>query len=353
MQQDLFTIIIPVYNAEKYLHKCINSVLSQKYKNFELILVDDGSTDNSGKICDEFAKKDSRIRVIHQKNAGPGAARNAALDIMNGKYFSFVDSDDYISPLYISEIILAFKDYDAQIVDIGLVVMCPKCNSFTNGGTHVVVFNGKDELIRDHFSENRQLWNTMTTKAFLTDKFKNYRFSSFFCGEDSEFILNTFSNCEKLVKTNKFLYVYRAYHESITRKKINSKHFDIVDVSLRDMQFCECSGVEIDSWEYIINNFINSCYSLMKRVALESSKENFVLELDNIKSVYYKVSEIARRHNVNITKQLIDDIDNFGNWANEYINKNRFEITISKLRHIVHNILAFIKTKINYEYTFR
>ena len=91
----------------------------------------------------------------------------------------------------------------------------------------------------------------------------------------------------------------------------------------------------------------------MKRVALESSKENFVLELDNIKSVYYKVAEIARRHNVNITTQLIDDIDNFGNWANEYINKNRFEITISKLRHIVHNILAFIKTKINYEYTFR
>ena len=90
------SIIVPIYNVEKYLSKCIESILSQTYKNIEIILVDDGSPDNSPQICDEYAKKDDRIIVIHKANGGVSSARNAGIDIATGKYIGFVDPDDYI-----------------------------------------------------------------------------------------------------------------------------------------------------------------------------------------------------------------------------------------------------------------
>ncbi|MCR8685715.1 glycosyltransferase family 2 protein, partial [Campylobacter ureolyticus] len=95
---------VPVYNVEKYLKKCIQSIINQTYKNLEIILVDDGSSDNSGKICDEFAQKDNRIKVIHKTNGGLSDARNAGLDGMSGEWVSFVDSDDFISPYYVENL---------------------------------------------------------------------------------------------------------------------------------------------------------------------------------------------------------------------------------------------------------
>ena len=95
------SIIVPVYNVEQYLDKCIKSILNQTFKDFELILVDDGSIDNSGEICDEYAKKDSRVKVIHKKNGGLAAARNTGLIIARGDYVGFVDSDDWIEPRYV------------------------------------------------------------------------------------------------------------------------------------------------------------------------------------------------------------------------------------------------------------
>ena len=96
MSNVMLSIIVPVYNVEKYIGKCIESIVNQTYKDLEIILVDDGSTDNSGKICDEWARKDKRIKVIHKKNGGLSDARNAGLDICTGDYIGFVDSDDYI-----------------------------------------------------------------------------------------------------------------------------------------------------------------------------------------------------------------------------------------------------------------
>ena len=90
------SIIVPVYNVEKYVERCIESIIKQSYKNLEIILIDDGSKDNSGKICDEYAEKDNRIKVIHKKNGGLSDARNTGLNIADGEYICFIDSDDYI-----------------------------------------------------------------------------------------------------------------------------------------------------------------------------------------------------------------------------------------------------------------
>ena len=115
MMNNLVSIIIPVYNAEKYLPKCIESVLSQTYKTFELILINDGSSDNSAEICATYAEKDSRIKPIHQKNAGVSAARNRGISEANGEYICFIDADDWIEKDYldhfISNIELSYSDF--------------------------------------------------------------------------------------------------------------------------------------------------------------------------------------------------------------------------------------------------
>ena len=99
--EDLISVIVPVYNVEKYLNKCIDSIINQTYKNLEIILVDDGSQDSSGKICDEYTKKDNRIKVIHKENGGVSSARNIGLNNATGEWIAFIDADDWVDEEYL------------------------------------------------------------------------------------------------------------------------------------------------------------------------------------------------------------------------------------------------------------
>lgn len=120
MANPLISIIVPVYNVEKYLPECIESILSQSYSNFELILVDDGSKDKSGIICDEYAKRDNRIKVYHKQNGGVSSARNLGLDNADGEWITFVDSDDIVEPNYLSSMVLYTENYDFSIIQFSL-----------------------------------------------------------------------------------------------------------------------------------------------------------------------------------------------------------------------------------------
>ena len=128
--QSLVSVIIPVYNTEKYLSRCIKSVLYSEYKNIEIILVDDGSIDSSGLICDSFAKEDDRIRVIHKSNGGLSSARNAGIDIAKGEYITFIDSDDYIHQKYIGYLLELLQMNKCNISQCELETGCNE--TFTN-----------------------------------------------------------------------------------------------------------------------------------------------------------------------------------------------------------------------------
>lgn len=119
MSKPLISVIVPVYNVEQYLPKCIDSILAQTYENLEIILVEDGTRDSSGLICDEYAKKDSRIRVIHKENGGLSSARNAGMEIARGEYFGFVDSDDWIEPEMYETLLAYSQKHDADVVCCG------------------------------------------------------------------------------------------------------------------------------------------------------------------------------------------------------------------------------------------
>ena len=115
LNHPLISIIVPVYKAEKFLHRCVDSILSQTYRNLEIILIDDGSPDRSGEICDEYAVQDNRIRVIHKENGGVSSARNVALDVCTGEYIAFVDSDDYIFPEMYEKMLSTLWEHDVDI----------------------------------------------------------------------------------------------------------------------------------------------------------------------------------------------------------------------------------------------
>ncbi len=115
MRIPLISIIVPVYAVEKYLDKCVHSLLNQTYRNLEIFLVDDGSPDNCGKMCDEYAQKEIRIKVIHKKNGGLADARNAAIDVATGEWIVFVDSDDYVEPDYVENLFSLTQKYDCKI----------------------------------------------------------------------------------------------------------------------------------------------------------------------------------------------------------------------------------------------
>ena len=138
--QPLISVIVPCYNVEQYLPKCIDSILSQTYRSLEVWLVDDGSPDRCGEICDEYARKDSRVKVIHKENGGLADARNVALDVMTGEYVVCVDSDDYISPTHIEGLYRLIEKYGA---DASVNTCCP----FPEGTTPYPVKKKEEEVV--------------------------------------------------------------------------------------------------------------------------------------------------------------------------------------------------------------
>jgi len=214
-QKDKISVIIPVYNVEKYLERCIRSVCEQTYTNLEIILVDDGSPDSCPLMCDEYAKKDKRILVIHKSNGGISSARNAALNVATGSYFFFVDSDDYIHPHAIEELYNTCITHDADI-SIGL--------HYVERGEQLLIedpiideleiyssFEGLKELVTDKTMRN-YAWN----KLFKSELFENIRFPEGKCYEDIATIYLLFHKAHKICRIPKYLYYYQMRDDSIS-----------------------------------------------------------------------------------------------------------------------------------------
>lgn len=225
MKKPLISIIVPIYNTEKYLYKCLDSIVGQTYKNIEIILIDDGSTDNSGKICDEYAKKDSRIVVIHQKNGGQSAARNAGLKIARGEYINLIDGDDEVLPNFI-ETLFNLYDKDCSLS------LCGKLRRQLCDGTEEIIYGRKYHARKKNESMAEYIFHSMVldgrmysviNKLFITDIIRknNLLFDvkrNF--GEDTMFVLSyvRVMNGEIRISLDP-LYIYNFGTETSTIKK--------------------------------------------------------------------------------------------------------------------------------------
>ncbi len=225
---DLISVIVPIYNVEKYLFRCVESLINQTYKNLEIILVDDGSPDNCPRLCDEYLKKDNRIKVVHKKNGGLSDARNAGMEIAKGDYISFVDSDDYVSLDFIEEL------YNTMISENSDIVECDVVKFF--GSRFLEKY--EDDLIVNNYStidglaalisENtfrQHVWN----KLYKTELVSDIYFAVGKLNEDEFWTYQVFGRAKKVTKLNKTMYYYFQREDSIMGDTYNLRRLDALE----------------------------------------------------------------------------------------------------------------------------
>ena len=200
------SIIVPVYKVEKYLPRCIDSILAQTFGDFELILIDDGSPDGCGRICDEYARKDKRIVVIHQKNMGVSAARNAGLDIAHGRYIGFVDSDDWIEPQMYEVMMDAIRENGADMAVCG-VRYADEDGKFTRADRLSEGVYTRAGLLEDVFAMPNRLGGGCCNKVFDASKIASVRFKvGMTIAEDALYLFDCFMRIDGAVKIGDALY---------------------------------------------------------------------------------------------------------------------------------------------------
>lgn len=220
----MINLIVPVYNVENYLPRCVDSILAQTFTDFELILIDDGSQDNSGKICDEYATKDNRVIVYHQENRGQAAARNFALDVVKGEYIAFADSDDYLHPKMLETL---FEVLNKSEADISVCshkkgnednYLWPKLNN------NFSVYNGKEFLIHCYNDKVEKCW-VMWDKLYRRSCFDNIRFPVGRICEDNAIIYKILYN-HKIADVDSVLYYYYQHSNGTMKSSFDKKYMD-------------------------------------------------------------------------------------------------------------------------------
>lgn len=226
----LITVIVPVYNVEKYLPRCVDSIINQTYKNLEIILVDDGSTDSSPAICDGYAKKDSRVNVIHKQNGGASSARNTALDIASGDYIGFVDSDDYINHDMYASLLnsIVASGSDMAICESEYVVNGVSDFTACNVGLDCDEISARD-FMREIINVSPTmsvLWNKLYKKSVWADvRFPNYKVY-----EDEAIWLSVYKKITNISVIHKCLYTHFKTDGSIMNNSFGQKNLVLFDV---------------------------------------------------------------------------------------------------------------------------
>ena len=212
------SVIVPVYNSEKYLHRCLNSVVKQTYKNWEVIAIDDGSQDNSYSILLEYYNNDKRFKVYSQKNQGPGIARNNAIDYATGDYIVFLDSDDYIEPTYFEDLVKCVSENNSDVVFVDIIQEDPYGNVLKYELMSKYMNSTKDKILR-HQMTGKLPWGAWR-KAIRASLLKenNIKFSEDIVGEEALFSFKVVFNASKTSFLNKKYYHYVNYPNSQSKK---------------------------------------------------------------------------------------------------------------------------------------
>lgn len=223
----LVSIVVPVYKVEQYLHECVDSILGQTYANFELILVDDGSPDHCGAICDAYAEKDPRINVIHKENGGLSDARNAGIDISKGEYITFVDSDDYLHPDYLQDMVSAALKYHAAIVQCNFTHDAGALGTENEGQQKETLFS-RDEALQDMLRMKIVQVNAWA-KLYQRTLFQDVRYPYGRINEDNLTTYKTiWQAASPIVCLNRYDYFYRVNFEGIMNGCFSGKRYEVL-----------------------------------------------------------------------------------------------------------------------------
>lgn len=295
--EELVSVIVPVYNVEKYVGDCIESLIRQSYKNIEIILVDDGSTDSSGQLCDVYATKDIRIKVIHKENGGLSDARNAGIDSAVGVYYSFVDGDDFLAKDAILKMIFGMKEKKCDIS------VCNMIRYFENGETEPFYIPSNTLKVlnsTDRFETLSQ--PSVCNKIFKADLFNSVRFPKGKFYEDT-FVYHTLVyNAKTIVLTGYDGYFYRSRYSSILGQNVmTDRYFDFIEAVWLRTTFLLKKNIQPYGDE--------ACLSLYAAVAnaeknISRTEENRYKHFDALQKYMAAYEQLIKSKNISLKQKI-------------------------------------------------
>lgn len=283
---DKISVIIPVYNVEKYFRKCLDSVINQTYKNLEIIVVDDESPDNCGKIADEYASLESRIKVIHKKNGGVSSARNVALDIATGDYIAFLDSDDIADVREYERLYEILKKFDAD------AAFCELTRYYDGEETQKEEYEIKDEKISVDEAlklilTNNNIGNYINIKLFKKELFDGIRFPEGKCYEDAATLYKVIGRAKSVAYTNEKLYYYLIGREgAITSSFSEKKLKDSLEAYFGQYQYIAANYPSVKKYAGMV--FVKMYTSACEKMRLNNFREMYDSEFLLEKYKYFK-----------------------------------------------------------------
>lgn len=302
MSVPLVSIIIPVYNVEAYLHKCLNSILNQTMKDFEVILIDDGSTDKSNDILKYYCSKYKNFKLIEKNNSGVSESRNIGLKHATGKFISFIDSDDFVSPIFLERLCNCAKKTNADIVSCNYYI-----NNSANNKNHAYPIKlksnvyEKPKILRALIYDTRihyHVWNKLFKRSIIINN--NITFPDM-CFEDTEFTIKAFYFSSKIAVINETLYYYVKRNSSlvsnISEKKLNDYLYTLVVTRL----FLE---YQKDFAPYAFSFFIHSIRTLFITIKILLTNKNISYSLKHIFSIIFYCN--SKNFNINSVNKYFD-----------------------------------------------
>lgn len=295
---DLISVIVPVYNVENYLGKCVETIISQTYSELEIILVDDGSTDSSGSLCDKYSELDGRIKVIHKENGGLSSARNAGIEMATGKYVGFIDSDDYIDErmfelLYNSIII---NNSDICICNYSWVDENGKVINTTSLTDNLIM---GEESFANALLDDMASWVIACNKLYLKTIFDDIKYPVGKVNEDSFVIHYVLGKCNKIATVKESLYFYLQRNGSITKSKFKVDCLDVVDSHFERAKYYLDSNLENRN-ELAIKSIIkglSSYHACYFEVSKNEITEDCLMKNNDIQQKYNLLyNEIQLKH---------------------------------------------------------
>jgi len=300
---ELLSIIVPVYNVKDYLSRCINSILCQTYSNFELLLIDDGSTDGSAAICDQFQTIDQRVKVLHKKNRGVSSARNAGLDLSKGAYIGWVDSDDWIDPDMYSTLIFLLLEYKADVAECKYIVenadgqlSSPKTvNEISSGSGYFMLEMYLEELI----------FGGVATKLYRNYTFDDFRFPEGRIYEDRTMVLFSCVNNFSFVSTPEIKYHYFFREKSITTSSISEQYARQYIFMIQRFLLLANSITDIERKHETIKKILQESVTWYIRIGRELKTKNCKIYLSLLKqSSGINILSLLQSPNIHLKTKL-------------------------------------------------
>lgn len=291
------SVIVPIYNVEKYLPRCIESIINQSYQELEIILVNDGSTDNGPQICDDYALRDPRIVVIHKKNEGLSEARNSGVKYATGKFITFVDSDDYISEVMCETLFGLMYKNNAEIVECKYKkIYEDKKNRFNESDLkfpNITIFNTKESL-KTLMENSDKISQTVWGKLYKKDLISEILFPYGVINEDEYWTYQILGKSKKLVVTDEVLYFYVQREGSIMNKNYSLKRLDCIEALKERCEYMNKNYPELE--ELAVETYFGACFYhfqlLCKNNSVDSKREARKNILEKVrkldKSILYK-----------------------------------------------------------------